>query len=101
MRSVKADTNAKWTSSHEYRTNYESIFKGKDMKRAIDFFEDGFRRFQSEAKRNPKFAFCHPTMLACLSDAWMMMPGSDGAINIYGVKVTAREDHDDNGITFG
>lgn len=33
-RSVKADTNAKWTSTESYRTNYDQIFKKSETQTA-------------------------------------------------------------------
>lgn len=71
------------------------------MQRTIDMFEDGFRKFQMDVQRNPKFAFCSPRTFERLMDGWMIMPSADGSVNVYGVNVRAREDHDDDGFTFG
>ncbi len=100
MRSDKAETNAKWTSSHEYRTNYESIFKGREIKRAIDFFDDGYRHFQMVENRTPKTAICNPVTFAKMLDAWLLTPNQDGSVMIYGVKIIHREDYHDEGFSF-
>lgn len=102
VKSLKAETNAKWTSTSNYRSNYDLIFKGKDMQRAIDVFEDGFRKFQSEVQRNPKFAFCSHAVLERLKDGFMVKPNHDGSVDVYGVKVRSMEGHNDNEwFTFG
>jgi len=87
VRSVKAETNARWTSSHEYRTTYDSIFRKGDSVKAMDIFDDGFRRFQKDSGRNPVMSFVGSKMWVLLQDAWQVVPAIDGRIMIYGVKV--------------
>ena len=100
MRSDKAETNAKWTSSQEYRTNYESIFMGRELRRAIDFFEDGYRKFQMDENKTPKIATCSVTTFHKMLDAWLLTPSPDGTVLIYGVKIIPREDYHDEGFSF-
>ena len=87
MRSGKAETNARWTSSHEYRTTYDSIFRRSDTLKAMDIFDDGFRKFQKDAGRNPVMAFVGSTQFILLQHAWQSKPSLDGRIMMYGVKV--------------
>lgn len=72
------------------------------MKRAIDMFEDSYRQFQLEENAYPKDAVCSAGLFQRLLDGWMITPNQDGSVNIYGVNVRSREDHnDDDGFTFG
>jgi len=87
VRSGKAETNARWTSSHEYRTTYDSIFRDGDSVKATDIFDDGFRKFQKDAGRNPVMAFVGSTLFTLLQHAWQSKPSLDGRIMMYGVKV--------------
>ena len=87
MKSGKAETNARWTSSHEYRTTFDSIFRRSDILKAMEIFDDNFRKFQHEATRNPVMAFVGSKLWILLQDAWQVVPSVEGRVMIYGVKV--------------
>ena len=63
------------------------IFQWDSAVKSMTVFDDAFRKFQSDFGRNPSLAFVDPRAFILLQEAWKTVPGSEGCILIYGVKV--------------
>jgi hypothetical protein len=63
------------------------IFQRDSAVKCMSIFDDAFRKFQSDFGRNPSLAFVDSRAFILLQEAWKTVPGSEGCILIYGVKV--------------